>query len=246
LMGELLETLDIVEKGMRRTRLIWGIRDIGSPNLFKIRRDLGVYHSAIAYTDARWLDTFAAYDDLALPAKRAAVGFVAARVAPSKPADGPPVVAVLSGGGEGADRLLDLMARAGSHRIRFVAGPFASMGDGVPQNIELWPEGSVEEAIDGASLVVCRAGYNTAYAVVQSDLPVVFVPLAGHAEQTARAQKLAELDDVECADEDAAAIGAAIERGLARGARPRPLPFSTDGAARAAEWILDETAAADR
>jgi predicted glycosyltransferase len=248
LMGELIESLQAAKS--LRTRFVWGIRDIGSANVFKMTRDVSMYDSAIAYTDRSWLDTFESYRDVTMPPRTESVGFVTAPIASTPAADGRPIIAVLSGGGDSADRLMELMQHAGDYRMRFVAGPFAPVEDRRPRlsgqagllsptgsDSEIWSEGSVEDAIAGASLVVCRAGYNTAYSVVQSDLPIVFVPLRGHDEQRTRAKRLAELDNVDCIDEDAGALRTSIETGLRRGRRARALPFSTDGARRAAEWI---------
>jgi predicted glycosyltransferase len=264
LMGELTEAIDDTSQ----TRFIWGIRDIWSASdHFKsmirfaggeepIKRRILRYHSAIAYTDAAWIETLDKYRGFALPERTASVGFVTAPVVSSEAAPGPPLIAVLSGGGEGAERLTRLVLAAtddllaeGKIQIRFVVGPFASSDDvaqqtGARQCIEVWPEGSVEDAIRGASLIVCRVGYNTAYSVVQSDLPIILTPLmGGNEEQAMRAARLAELPGIETIDDrepDAPqSLAAAIERGLAAGRRKRVLPFSTNGAQRAAQWILD-------
>ena len=270
LMGELGETLDAVRDEELLTHLVWGIRDIWSspqhlrdvlqPNAGDpdaIKRRIGLYHSAIAYTDGAWLETLERYRHFALPARTASVGFVTEAVAPSRNTGGPPLVVVLSGGGEGAERLTSLVLAAVQDqplRLRFVVGPFASAEDvrsqtGNDARTEVWPEGTVEEAIADASIIVSRTGYNTAYTVVQSDLPVTFVPLSGgNEEQSMRAARLAELDRVETIDDRTAnaagALRESILRGITAGARPRPLPFSTDGARRAAKWILDAAAEA--
>ncbi|MEO8380493.1 MAG: glycosyltransferase [Acidobacteriota bacterium] len=271
LMGELVETLDGVRKEGLQTRLVWGIRDIwSSPEYLRnmlaqyagdpeaMKRRLLQYHSAIAYTDETWLQTLEHYDRGLLPARTASVGFVTEPVPASQPVHGAPLVTVLSGGGEGAERLTSLVLEAvrdEPFRLRFVVGPFAS-ADAVraqtehDPGIEVWPEGTVEEAIADASLVVSRTGYNTAYTVVQSDLPVTFVPLSGgNEEQAMRAARLAELDRVESIDdrdENAAKrLRESIRRGLASERRARQLPFSTEGAQRAAEWILTAAAEVD-
>jgi len=235
LLGELIESLRAAKS--LRTRFIWGIRDIGSESVFQMTRDVSMYDSAIAYTDRAWIDTFENYRDVVMPPRRESVGFVTAPIAPAPAVDGRPLIAVLAGGGGSAAGLLDLMLRAGDYRMRFVAGPFASDLARVTNDSEVWSEGSVEQAIAGASLIVCRAGYNTAYSVVQSDLPIVFLPWLRDEEQPKRARRLAELANIECIDEDPDALRASIERGLSRGRSPRTLPFSIDGARRAAEWI---------
>lgn len=271
LMGELVETIDAVRDEELPTRLVWGIRDIwsspeylqnmlrqyaGDPGVMK--RRLLQYHSAIAYTDGTWLKTLEHYDPALLPARTASVGFVTEPVSPSRPSAGAPLIVVLSGGGEGAARLTSLVLdalRGEPLRLRFVVGPFASADDvraqaaHDPGQSEVWPEATVEDAIADASLVVSRTGYNTAYTVVQSELPVTFVPLSGgNEEQSMRAARLAELDRVESIDDRdgnaASVLRESILRGLAAGRRARALPFSTDGARRAAEWILETAAEA--
>lgn len=270
LMGELVETLDTLGIEVLPTRLVWGIRDIwSSPEYLEnmleqfgggagaMSRRLQLYHSAIAYTDDTWLKTLEHYDRSLLPVRTASVGFVTEPVAASRPSAGTPLVVVLSGGGEGADRLTSLVLdaiRREPLRLRFVVGPFASANAVLAQagngtGIEVWPEGTVEDAIADASLIVSRTGYNTAYTVVQSDLPVTFVPLSGgNEEQSMRAARLAELDRVGTIDDRTAnaadALRESILRGITAGARPRPLPFSTDGARHAAKWILDTAAEA--
>jgi len=98
----------------------------GDPDAMKQR--IKLYHSAIAYTDGTWLETLERYDAGMLPERTASVGFVTEPVAvprslgSSVPRGGPetpryrgteeprnPLVAVLSGGGEGAERLASLV-----------------------------------------------------------------------------------------------------------------------------------------
>ena len=264
LVAELVETIDSIRRDDLPTRLVWGIRDIwSSPDSVRsaaqrfgggpeaIRERIKSYHSAIAYTDETWIPTLEGYRDLMMPARTACVGFVAERISSSVAATGLPIVAVLSGGGEGAARLASLVIAAApglAAHLRFVVGPFDSPDEvraraGGRENVEIWPEGTVADAIRDASLIVSRAGYNTSYSVIQSALPIVFIPLqTGSQEQGTRAARLAALDRVQVVDEREAAAPAAlrecIEQGLAAGARPRSLPFSIDGAERAARWIL--------
>lgn len=264
LLGELTKALDASRKAGAPTRFVWGVRDIwgAASYLDKMRpfRDLGsrveCYHGAIAYTDDRWLDTFGEYQGVEMPSRRRSVGFVTGRAPAASPREEPPWITALSGGGAQAGDLLDLLLEAvggsldrGELRLRFVIGPFTpeeplrARAGGRP-GVDLWAEGEVEEAVDGASLVVSRVGYNTAYTVVQTDLPVVFVPIrAENREQSLRAARLAELDGVYSVEETetrpAAALAEAIHRGLAEAPVARRLPFAIDGARRAADWLLE-------
>ncbi|HVR95031.1 MAG TPA: hypothetical protein VMW27_00345 [Thermoanaerobaculia bacterium] len=269
LLGEMITALDASRQAAAPTRFVWGVRDIwgaaGYLDLMRPFRDLGsrveCYHSVIAYTDDRWLDTFGEHPGIGLPPHRRSVGFVTGRVPPASPPGEPPLITALSGGGTQAGDLLDLLMEAvgdaldrGELRLRFVIGPFTPEGPlraraGGRPGVDLWPEGTVEEAVEGASLVVSRVGYNTAYMVVQTNLPVVFVPIrAENREQTLRAARLAELEGVYSVDETAPAqdllpsLRDAIRRGLAETPVSRRLPFAVDGARRAADWLLEVAA----
>lgn len=267
LIGELARTLDASRQG-GATRFVWGVRDIwGSAEYLERTRRigegpaaaagrLGLYHSAIAYTDPGWIDTFDIYRSVELPDRRASVGFVAGPApAVGSPGDGPPRVVALSGGGAGAQPLMALLLDAlgdelacGALRLRFVVGPFTDaesvrrLAGGLP-GIEVWAEGAVEEALGEASLVVARVGYNTAYTLIQTPLPLVFVPVGkANQEQAMRAALLARLPAVWEVDESdpaaAEALSASVRRGLAHDPAPRALPFAVDGARRAADWLL--------
>jgi predicted glycosyltransferase len=160
----------------------------------------------------------------------------------------------LSGGGAGAPQLFQLVLAAmrplmhsNSLRLRFVAGPFGSADQiEVPNEfeeyIDLVAEASTDEAIRDASVVISRAGYNTSYALVQTELPLIFVPLpAPGDEQSYRAQKLARLLNVSAVDQTDPSVPellrAALEQALNCEPSSRELPFRTDGAARTADFI---------
>ena len=102
----------------------------------------------------------------------------------------------------------------------------------------------VDEANQGASAVVARCGYNTAFAVALSPVPVVFLPEPQFLpEQLARARRFAELDRFWCVDPGEgggdAAVTTALEAALDAPVVPRTLPFRFDGAARAAALLRD-------
>lgn len=268
LFGEVTQVLDANRAAAAPARFIWGVRDIwGSDDYVKMSlwsqgqaragSRLDLYYGAMAYTDERWLDTFASYGGLPLPARRASVGIVTVPMSETEEAAAPvssPLLVALSGGGAGAGELLDrLLEATGDHladgrlRLRFVVGPVTGDEElrarcAAYPGVEVWPEGAVEKAIAGASLVISRAGYNSAYALVQTGLPLVFAPLPCESdEQVLRAARLAELDGVQNAGDRPCAgdLREAILRGLARGRAPRRLPFAIDGARRAAAWLRE-------
>lgn len=260
--GELIPALLAARREGWRTRFVWGIRDIQvAPELAaralrrprnpQIRAALECYQGAIAYSDAGWVDTFESHRDYGLPPRRDYVGVVAARPLPETEADGPVIVG-LTGGGSGGEGLFRLLLDAcrplletGRVRLRFLAGPFAPAEDlrrAGGARVEVWPTGTVEEAVRDAALVVSRAGYNTAYTLAQTSLPLVLVPYPDPgAEQAYRASLLARLPNVSVVDERAdgaaALLAGQVERGLGAARAARELPFRVDGAERAADWL---------
>jgi predicted glycosyltransferase len=262
--GELIPALLAARREGWPTRFVWGLRDIqvaptvaaratGRPRNPRIRAALECYRGAIAYSDAGWVDTFASYRDYGLPPRREYVGVVAARPLPATETD-VPVVVGLTGGGAGGERLFRMLLeaclpllKAKRVRLRFLAGPFAPAealkeAAGVCGEVEVWPTGSVEEAIQDAALVVSRAGYNTAYTLAQTSLPLVLVPYPDPgAEQSYRAGLLARLPNISVVEEQshgaAALLAERIVRGLSAPRVARELPFRVDGAERAAEWL---------
>ncbi len=263
--GELMETLLTAQRESWNTRFTWGMRDIlnapeSSKGLMKrprnpnIRRALDHYHSVIAYSDSHWINTLENYRAYNLPQKAGYVGIVAGRILPS--IETPiPILVGLTGGGTGAEKLFEMLVNAtepllksGNLKLRFVAGPFSSAEAlkkslRVQENIEIWPEGTVEKAIQDASIVVSRVGYNTAYTIIQTDLPIVFIPFPQPGnEQGYRTRLLSELPNVLTVDERASDARAVLETNIRQGLNSsrvkRELPFRIDGARQAAEWVM--------
>ncbi len=225
------------------------------------------YHCALAYTDSAWLDTFALYQELVLPQTLLSVGFVTdegfepesrATTSHDQPQSKPrnePLAVALFGGGTNARELAELLMQAlrtklerNELRLRLVVGPFSpgveAIRDVVGPDVEIWAEGSAEASCADADLVICRTGYNTAYSIVRSDKPLIFVPIvAENGEQTMRAERLSELDGVDMIHEDASGAAEDLERavvkGLERGPVERSLPFATDGAEQTARTLFD-------
>lgn len=263
--GELIATLRAARRENWSTRFVWGIRDIQfspehcarmirRPRNPEILEALEAYSGAIAYSDEHWIDSFEAYKEYGLPDRRDYVGIVTGGVACSQH-NTVPVLVGLTGGGSVGERLLQILLKASlplledsSLKLRFIAGPFAcaeALRATIPvhDNIEVWPESTVEEAIQDASIVVSRVGYNTAYTLVQTDLPLVLVPapVPGD-EQGYRARLLAQLPGISVVNEQLPEaeelLASAIREGLSSGRMTRELPFRTDGAERAARWLM--------
>src|SRR5262249_46854769 len=173
-------------------KFVWGVRDIwGTPEYLARRSRFGEgpaaaasrmarFHSAIAFTDPSWLDTFSLYSSLALPRRLVSVGFVTAAPEPvdeqpsagrTAAADGGgpgrlPLVVALFGGGSEAQTLAELRRRAlggrlqrGELRLRLVVGPFSPgvelMRDllGAGPGVEVRAEGAAEISIADADVV---------------------------------------------------------------------------------------------
>jgi predicted glycosyltransferase len=258
--GELLQLLTAARREQWPTRFIWGIpysegaTAAGRPRNPQLREAYARYDHLIAYTEEAWDDVVGAYRSVGLPARTDYAGIVAARPLPAL-RDGVPRLVGLSGGGKaGAELLRQVLdatrglEEARDLTLRFVAGPIGSASElsrvAGDRPIEVWPEASTERAIQDASVVVSRVGYNTAFTLVQSDLPVVLVPLQlEQGDQLQRAVRLARLPGVWLVDErqpDAKeALARAIREALrGPGSYSRTLPFRTDGAERASQLIL--------
>lgn len=262
--GELVRTLTAARREGWPTRFVWGLRDIQvapqhAPHLIRrpanpaLREALAAFCCAIGYSDKKWIDPFEAYKGWVLPPRLDYVGVVTRRPLPPSAPKSPTVVA-LSGGGHGGAQMFRLLLRAvlpfvesEGVGLRCVVGPFGSgegleVPEGLRDRVELLPESSTEEAVRDASLVVSRVGYNTAYTLVQTELPIVFVPLpAPGDEQGYRARLLTRLPNVSVVEQQSPGaeelLRAEVLRGLGSGRAARELPFSVDGARRAAEWL---------
>ncbi|MBI4858869.1 MAG: hypothetical protein HY815_01140, partial [Candidatus Riflebacteria bacterium] len=218
LNGELLDTLECAAQERWPVRFYWGIPYPGKPGPPprnpRVRRALERYDCALGYSDAGWLDPFESHQSL--PANRVHVGVVAPLPPSCRPVR-PPVVVGLAGAGIGARPVYEIMLRAaaplardGRLGLRFVAGQFR---EGTPcldearrqPGVEVLGHGSAEGNIVDASAVVSRAGYNTAYLLAQTDLPLMFIPYCSpdprYTEQYDRARRLSTLPGIRWVDE---------------------------------------------
>jgi predicted glycosyltransferase len=143
------------------------------------------------------------------------------------------------------------MAATGRLRLRLIAGVYHEAGEAVERardmpGVELLERGGAEECTRDAAVVVGRCGYNTAFSLANTDLPLIFIPWPSpdpaYTEQFDRARALATLPGIWWLDEresDAAEkLAQALEKALKRGRVPRELPFTTGGAEAAARLLV--------
>jgi predicted glycosyltransferase len=243
----------------------WGMPYPGisktAPRNPRIRKALARYRVAFVYTCPGWLDPVDSYREYGLPECIHHVGVVVPEPLSPGPAAGreeAPLIVGLAGAGVGAEAIFRLLLEAvaplacqGKARLRLVAGLYHEAADLVAQaqglpGVEVLTEGGAEECARDASVVVARCGYNTAFSLANTELPLIFCPWPSpdpaYTEQFDRARALATLPGIWWIDERsplaAAELGKTLELALARGRRPRQLPFATEGAARTAELLL--------
>jgi predicted glycosyltransferase len=263
--NELVATLLEAQHQNWRTQFVWGIpyidEELRPLKSRRYRTALSTYGSTLAYSDPKWLEIFPHYERFGLPEIQEYVGIVSQSPLPPLQTDDTVVVGV-TGSGVGGRRLLSLMLEARDRlpasrriRLRFVAGLLGHE----PQlremlterpDVELLADAPIEEVIRDASLVVSRAGYNSAYTLAQTDLPTILVPLTerhAYREQSERTRLLAELPAIWHLEENASDVvremATLMEQGLDQGKVTRTLPFRTDGAQVAALRLLQRAQA---
>ncbi|GMU55912.1 MAG: hypothetical protein AMXMBFR33_50580 [Candidatus Xenobia bacterium] len=238
LEGELVDSLLAHD----RVRFVWGLPYASPgtrPRNPRLRAALARYQAALAYTDPGWCDPFESGLEL-LPAQRDYCGVIARPPEDPGPPSEPPLVVALAGAGAGGAELFDWLRDSlrGRARLRVVLGPLSDARLVSSADLEVLSEGAAEQSLRGASLVVARAGYNTAYTLARSSLPVILAPLdtpQSGAEQLERAEALARLSGIWCLRRLDPAV---LDEALAWRGR-RELPFRVDGAERAARFLLE-------
>lgn len=223
-------------------RFVWGLPYASPgtrPRNPRLRAALDRYEAVLAYTDPGWCDPFPAGQQL-LPARREYSGVIARPPEDPGPPCEPPLVVALAGAGAGGAELFSWLQDSlrGRARLRVVLGPLSNARLVSSPDLEVLAEGAAEQSLRGASLVVARAGYNTAYTLARSSLPVILAPLdtpESGAEQLERAEALARLPGIWCLHRPDPAV---LEEALAWRGR-RELPFRVDGAERAARFLLE-------
>jgi predicted glycosyltransferase len=256
------ELMDSLLDDSTSTEFVWGVpypgREKKAPKNPRVRKALGRYSKALIYTTKGWLDPYETYRDYVFPKQVDHVGVVVPPREPLESSGEPPLVVGLAGAGIGAPGLFELMSEAalalveqGRVRLRLVAGIYHQDAIVIERlrehpQVELWDAGSAEEATRDARVVISRCGYNTAFSLACSPLPVIFVPWASpdpaYTEQFDRAQALAELPGLWWLDErestSADTMRLYLEEALELGPIERELPFEVEGARRAAEALM--------
>lgn len=258
--GELSQLLAATPRGPAAARFVIGLpygpaASAEGPRNRRIRELMARYDAALCYTDGRYERPADAFADknFPMPAERHYVGYVISSGRSrtcSRP--GCPVVVALAGGGSTGAPLFRLLMSAlhddldaGRVRLRVVLGPLFNQHailDMMPKaNVELIAESSFEEAVQGASVVVSRCGYNNAYALLRSSVPTVFCPFSGAtSDQPARAEALSAFDRVWNVFESDGpdAMSAAIKAAIAAGPCSRTGVIDFDGASAGAAELV--------
>jgi predicted glycosyltransferase len=257
--GELIDVFQTAMDENWPTRFVWGIpygeNAFPAPKNPRMRRSVLHYDSIIAYAEPHFLDPMPGFAHYPTPERVFYAGIVAERP-PQIQMASPPVVAGLTGSGVGGEMIFNVLVRVMEEirrtvpaRLRFVVGLH---GDPAPfyrtaaerSWIEIWEEGSAEAAVQDASAVVSRTGYNSSFSLIQTPLPLVFVPARTNymrGEQFERARALAEFPHVWMVDERSETLDTdllhAVRLALESGLTERKLPFRVNGASVAAGYL---------
>ena len=207
------------------------------------------YSHTFLYTDKNWNDF--SLDSTADHLTKYHTGFITRPVDCSLNLTNNPCIVGTSGSGAvGLDLFKHVLTATQEVRdngviLKWIIGP---MGDHAKyarvckgeKNIVLVPSSTTEEMVEKATLIVARAGYNTAFTLVQTPLPIVFVPYVGiDSEQGIRAEQLEKsaVNVWNVPEEDpefVSKLRETIVKGLQTSPVRRELPFKSDGARTAA------------
>lgn len=256
--AELMEALLHCSPGIE---FVWGMPypggKRGAPRNPRLRKAIARYSMALVYTDGGFLDPVETFEAYGVPERLYRVGVVTDSPVVTEPSD-PPLVVGLAGSGLGADMIVNLLlqtaaplAQSGQIRLRLVAGVYHNSSEEIARAkampwVEVLESGGAEASSKDATVVVSRCGYNSAFAMANTDLSVIFIPRPNadpaYTEQTDRARALAELDGIWWVDEQdessADILSRTLIQALEGGRAPRTLPFTTNGARKAAEILM--------
>lgn len=133
--------------------------------------------------------------------------------------------------------------------LKWVMGPlgdqekYQALSKG-EQNVILRTNASMQELVSDADIVIARVGYNSAFALATTRVPIIFIPyLSEDTEQEIRAHKLSEsVDNIwrlkETNPHFKTKLKKLITKGLQTPLRKKELPFKTDGAVQSASYLL--------
>ena len=245
--GELLSVLTAAHQEAWDTQFWWGLPYAESPHVRglknpRLRKAISGYRGVLVYGEKGAYDPVPAYREFPLPAEIHHVGMVTESLDISSGQAEPTIACLVGSGGlDGAAKLVEVLrsSRPEGVRIRYVPGPLARCDARAPEGVEVVPEADLSTALSGVSAVVSRVGYNTAYSLMKTDLPTLFLPTAWP-EQFQRAEELSELESVLVCRESE--MESHLKDRLASLMElpkvSRRLPFRTDGAANAANVLL--------
>jgi predicted glycosyltransferase len=252
--GELKSTL--LDDNLIDMRLIWGLPySQGAPT--KQYRDpclvraLSRYDCLLAYSDKQFDDILLPFDPQMLPPRVEYTGFITSHPQPAQRKQRDQIV-LLCGGGFGATEfyevILESLGSFRTHPVRIVAGPasddlmLTTLARRYGAEILRCP--TLDQAVQDAALVISRAGYNTSLYLIQTDLPVIFVPQdLGDDDQPGRAHKLSHLSHIwsinYTRDGFVTQLTSIVTRALKTEREPRDIRMQLNGTSRAATLLMD-------
>jgi predicted glycosyltransferase len=269
--GELTEVFQAAIHENWPTRFVWGIpyphNAYPSPKNPRLRECFSRFDSVMCYAEPDLLDPMTTFSHYPLPSRIVYTGFVAETPGEVRPSS-TPVVVGLTGSGVGGQPIFDALVASLSEirsapdwgnaaqgrgrvppRLRFVVGLhgdptyFHETAAKYPW-VEIWDEGSVEDATHDGSVVVTRSGYNSAFSLIQTPLPIVFVPGQSnymHGEQVERAEALTRFPNVWMVNERVPGFDANFHDALRSATKAIPtqrtLTFRVNGAENAANYL---------
>ncbi|WP_299210432.1 ChbG/HpnK family deacetylase [uncultured Dokdonia sp.] len=139
--------------------------------------------------------------------------------------------------------------RAQNILLKWVMGPlgdqkkYAELSEG-EQNVSLLTHASLQELVADADVVIARVGYNSAFTLAKTRLPIIFIPyLSQDTEQEIRAYKLSEsINNIwrlkETKPHFKTKLKDLITKGLQTPLRTEELSFDTNGAVASATYLL--------
>jgi predicted glycosyltransferase len=254
LAGELTRVL--LDRQLSDMHAFWGLpyaegiptRAYRNPDL---KRAISRYDCLLVYGDQNFDDFLPEIVPQLLPADVRYVGVVTSHPPTDKCHGRGQRLIGLCGGGYGSRDFYELLLKASEpvrHKpIRLLGGPAANE-EGLrhmarSRDVEVLGSASLDRVLEDADVVVSRAGYNTAFHLIQTELPLIFIPQAlPNDDQPRRAIKLSKLPNVWVLSEKShnlvEQLSAAIEVALVADHKRPQIQLDLDGARGAAARLL--------